>query len=181
MQTEFWRNKRVLITGHTGFKGSWLTLWLTSLGAQVDGFALAPATDPNLYKLACTPRPNEIGDVRNLAALQERLISVQPEIIFHMAAQSLVRASYSDPVGTYATNVMGTVNLLEGVRSAGDQVGGVVVVTPGKCYENKEWIWGYRENEPMGGHDPYSSSKGCAELVTAAYRASYFAKTKTAV
>jgi len=169
----FWRGRRVLITGHTGFKGSWLSLWLTSLGAEVDGFALAPATDPNLYKLACTPRPNEFGDVRNLAALQERLISVQPEIIFHMAAQSLVRASYSDPVGTYATNVMGTVHLLEAARHAAS-VGAIVIVTSDKCYENREWHWAYREVEPMGGHDPYSSSKGCAELVTGAYRKSFF-------
>jgi CDP-glucose 4,6-dehydratase len=169
----FWRGRRVLITGHTGFKGSWLTLWLTSLGAEVDGFALAPTTDPSLYKLACKPRPNEFGDIRNLAALQERLISAQPEIIFHLAAQSLVRPSYTDPVSTYATNVMGTVHLLEAARHTAS-VKAIVIVTSDKCYENREWYWAYRETEPMGGYDPYSSSKGCAELVTSAYRNSFF-------
>jgi CDP-glucose 4,6-dehydratase len=173
----------VLVTGHTGFKGAWLCMLLHKLGANVVGFSTPPPTDPSLFNLA---RLNEIvttidGDVRDLEAVKSAVKKSDAQIVIHMAAQPLVRESYRDPVGTYATNVMGTVNLLEAVRLAGDQVRGVVVVTTDKCYDNKEWIWSYRENEPMGGHDPYSSSKGCAELVTAAYRASYFAKSKTAV
>ncbi len=175
MRTEFWRGKRVLVTGHTGFKGSWLCLWLQGMGAKVAGFALEPATDPNLFMLARVGEAVEstIGDVRDLATLRACVDRFRPEIVFHLAAQSVVRLSYEEPVNTYATNVTGTVHLLEAVRHCAD-VRAAVVVTSDKCYENREWQWGYRENEPMGGHDPYSSSKGCAELVTAAYRASFF-------
>jgi CDP-glucose 4,6-dehydratase len=172
----FWRNRRVLLTGHTGFKGSWLALWLQQLGAQVVGYSLPAPTDPSLFELAGVARGMESveGDVRDLASLERTLTSARPEIVVHMAAQSLVRRSYADPVETYATNVLGTVNVLEAVRRGGDAVQAVVVVTSDKCYENREWVWGYREDEPLGGHDPYSSSKGCAELVTSAYRKSFF-------
>ncbi|MCW5744738.1 MAG: CDP-glucose 4,6-dehydratase [Alphaproteobacteria bacterium] len=170
----FWAGRSVLITGHTGFKGSWLTLWLSRLGAKVHGFALQPDTDPSLFHLAADRHAvTRLGDVRDLDALRACLDESRPEIVFHMAAQSLVRASYDDPVGTYATNVMGTVNLLEAVRRT-DSVTAVIVVTSDKCYENREWLYAYRETDPMGGHDPYSSSKGCAELVTAAYRSAFF-------
>lgn len=175
MNHSFWRGKRVFLSGHTGFKGSWLALWLQRLGAHVTGFALAPPTEPNLFTAArvADGMDSAIGDIRNLDQLAAALAHSNAEILFHMAAQPLVRASYANPVETYATNVMGTVNLLEAARRAGS-LRAVVVVTSDKCYENREWLWGYRENEPMGGHDPYSSSKGCAELVTAAYRASFF-------
>lgn len=179
---EFWRDRRVFLTGHTGFKGSWLALWLRRLGAEVTGYAQQPPTDPSLFKLAhvsnslCDIR----GDVCDLAMLQKALDEAKPEIVIHMAAQALVRRSYAEPVENYATNVMGTVNLLEAVRHAGG-VRAVLMITSDKCYENREWLWGYRENESMGGFDPYSSSKGCAELVTAAYRNSYFSSTETAV
>jgi CDP-glucose 4,6-dehydratase len=179
MQASFWKDRRVLVTGHTGFKGSWLSLWLQHMGAQVSGYALAPETDPNLFELARVGAgmASTIGDVRDLAALRRCVESARPEIVLHLAAQSVVRLSYDKAVETYATNVMGTVNVLEAVRhNAG--VRAVVIVTSDKCYENREWEWGYRENEPMGGHDPYSSSKGCAELVTAAYRASFFGAGK---
>ena len=171
----FYAGKRVLVTGHTGFKGAWLTLWLKRLGAQVVGYSLEPPTTPSLYGLACIEDAiiDIEADVRDFDRLRKALETHQPEIIFHLAAQSLVRLSYKDPVETYSTNVMGTVNLLEAVR----QVGGVralVNVTSDKCYENREWVWGYRETEQMGGYDPYSSSKGCSELVTAAYRNSFF-------
>ena len=183
MTSGFWNARRVLITGHTGFKGAWLCLLLHRLGAKITGFSTPPPTDPSLFNLA---RLDQIvhtvqGDVRDLHAVRLAVETSGAQIVLHMSAQPLVRESYRDPVGTYATNVMGTVNLLEAVRLAGDQVRSVVVVTTDKCYDNKEWIWSYRENEPMGGHDPYSSSKGCAELVSAAYRASYFAKTTTAL
>jgi CDP-glucose 4,6-dehydratase len=171
----FWKGKRVLMTGHTGFKGSWLSLWLQSMGAQVVGYALAPPTNPSLFEVAEVGKGmiSIIGDIRDLEHLRKVFTEHQPEIVIHMAAQPLVRYSYIEPVETYSTNVMGTVNLLEAVRSAGC-VKAVVNVTTDKCYENREWAWGYRENEAMGGYDPYSSSKGCAELVTAAYRNSYF-------
>jgi CDP-glucose 4,6-dehydratase len=171
----FWQGKRVLLTGHTGFKGSWLSLWLQTMGAQVVGYALAPPTNPSLFEVAKVGKgmTNTIGDIRDLEHLRKVFAEHKPEIVIHMAAQALVRHSYIEPVETYSTNVMGTVNLLEAVRSA-DSVKAVVNVTSDKCYENREWEWGYRENEAMGGHDPYSNSKGCAELVTAAYRNSYF-------
>lgn len=171
----FWRGKRVLLTGHTGFKGSWMALWLQSMGADLAGFALAPPTTPSLFEEAgvAAGMRSVSGDIRDLAAVRAALAGHRPEIVFHMAAQPLVRHSYAEPVATYATNVMGTVNLLEAVRLA-PGVRALVNVTTDKCYENREWPWAYRENEAMGGYDPYSSSKGCAELVTAAYRASYF-------
>jgi CDP-glucose 4,6-dehydratase len=171
----FWRGRSVLITGDTGFKGSWLSLWLQALGARVSGYALAPPTEPSLFQLADVGSGMEhvTGDVRDLAQLCAALDRFRPAVVIHMAAQSLVRLSYQDPVATYATNVMGTVNLLEAVRAT-PSVEAVLVVTSDKCYENQEWIWGYRENEAMGGADPYSNSKGCAELVTRAYRSSFF-------
>lgn len=172
---QFWNGKRVFLTGHTGFKGSWLSLWLSELGAVVTGYALPPPTDPSLFEIA---RVGELmrhieGDVRDLAALRLALSQAQPDIVIHMAAQSLVRVSYDQPVETYATNVMGTVHLLEAVRSV-PSVRAVLIITSDKCYENQEWEWGYRESEPMGGFDPYSNSKGCAELVVSAYRRSFF-------
>ena len=175
MNTAFWKGKRVLLTGHTGFKGSWLSLWLQSMGAQVVGYALAPPSNPSLFEVAQVGKgmTSIIGDIRNLERLRKELADYKPEIVIHMAAQALVRYSYVEPVETYSTNVMGTVNLLEAVRSAGS-VKAVVNVTSDKCYENQEWEWGCRENEAMGGYDPCSNSKGCAELVTAAYRNSYF-------
>jgi CDP-glucose 4,6-dehydratase len=171
----FWKGKRVLMTGHTGFKGSWLSLWLQSMGAQVAGYALAPPTNPSLFEAARVGMgmTSIIGDIRDLERLRAAFAEHKPEIVIHMAAQPLVRYSYVEPVETYSTNVMGSVNLLEAVRST-PSVRAVVNVTSDKCYENREWSWGYRENEAMGGYDPYSSSKGCAELVTAAYRNSYF-------
>ena len=175
MNPAFWQGKRVLVTGHTGFKGSWLSLWLQSMGAQVTGYALAPPTNPSLFDIAEVARgmTSVIGDIRDLAKLQAVFAEHQPEIVIHMAAQPLVRYSYQNPVETYATNVMGTVHLLEAVRhTPGVKV--VVNITTDKCYENREWVWGYRENEPMGGFDPYSNSKGCAELVSASYRSSFF-------
>ena len=171
----FWQDKRVLLTGHTGFKGSWLSLWLQSIGAQVTGYALAPPTSPSLFEIAGVAQgmTSLIGDIRDFVKLQTVFADHQPEIVFHMAAQPLVRFSYQNPVETYSTNVMGTVHLLEAVRNT-PSVKAVVNVTTDKCYENREWVWSYRENEPMGGFDPYSNSKGCAELVSAAYRASFF-------
>jgi CDP-glucose 4,6-dehydratase len=172
---QFWKNKRVFLTGHTGFKGSWLSIWLDSLGANVHGYSLKPPTDPSLFNLCSIDRftNSTIGDIRNRDLLKATLQKAQPEIVFHLAAQPLVRESFKNPVETYETNVMGTVNLLDAVRAC-PSVKAVVIVTTDKCYENREWHWGYRENDPMGGYDPYSSSKGCAELVTAAYRQSFF-------
>lgn len=175
VNADFWRDKRVLLTGHTGFKGSWLSLWLQSMGARVVGYSLAPPTNPSLFDVAKVGQGmvSILGDIRDLEHLRAAFIEHKPEIVIHMAAQALVRHSYREPVDTYSTNVMGTVNLLEAVRST-DSVRAVVSVTTDKCYENREWVWGYRESDAMGGHDPYSSSKGCAELVVAAYRKSYF-------
>ena len=175
MNPNFWQGKRVLLTGHTGFKGSWLALWLQSLGAEVTGYALAPPTKPSLFETARIGQSmtSIIGDIRDLPHIQQVFSEQKPEIVIHMAAQALVRHSYQEPVETYSTNVMGTVNLLEAVRKS-DHVRAVVNVTSDKCYENREWVWGYRETEAMGGHDPYSNSKGCAELVTSAYRNSFF-------
>ena len=171
---DFWRGKRVLITGHTGFKGAWLSLWLGQLGADVAGYSLPPPSEPSLFQAAAlAQRMRSItADVRDLAAVRSAFQTVRPEVVLHLAAQALVRPSYDDPVATFDTNVMGTVNVLEAARQQ-PETRSVVVVTSDKCYENREWPWGYRENEAMGGHDPYSSSKGCAELVTAAYRSSF--------
>ena len=176
----FWKGKRVFLTGHTGFKGGWLTLWLASMGAKVTGYALAPNANPNFFEvvnIADDLEQSHISDIRDLEKLQKAMLAAKPEIVIHMAAQPLVRYSYVNPVETYATNVMGTVHLLESIRNV-DSVRAAVIVTTDKCYENKEWAWGYRENEPMGGYDPYSNSKGCAELVTSAYRQSYFSPEK---
>jgi CDP-glucose 4,6-dehydratase len=171
----FWQGKKVLLTGHTGFKGSWMSLWLQALGAEVIGYALAPPTNPSLFEVAevGSGMTSIIGDIRDLDKLQAVFIKHQPEIVIHMAAQPLVRYSYVNPVETYSTNVMGTVNVLEAVRHC-PSVKAIVNITTDKCYENREWAWGYRENEAMGGYDPYSNSKGCAELVSAAYRSSFF-------
>jgi len=174
-----YKNRKVLVTGHTGFKGSWLCLLLNQLGADVYGYALEPPTNPSLFNEAKIGEliTSFIGDIRDLAYLQEVIHKVQPEIVIHMAAQPLVRESYKIPVETYAVNVMGTVHLLEACRHT-QSVKAIVNVTTDKCYENREWHWGYRENEPMGGYDPYSNSKGCSELVTASYRNSYFNQAK---
>lgn len=172
----FWKGKKVFLTGHTGFKGSWLSLWLSSMGAEVTGYALAPNTTPNLFdvlNLKDQIKASHIADIRNLEILKSAMLEASPDILIHMAAQPLVRYSYENPVETYAVNVMGTVNVLESARKI-QSLRATVVVTTDKCYENKEWVWGYRENEPMGGHDPYSNSKGCAELVTSSYRQSFF-------
>ena len=171
----FWKGKRVFITGHTGFKGSWLCLWLNYLGAEVTGYALKPLTNPSLFELCKMDKlvTSIIADVRDKEYLSKGMAAANPEIVIHMAAQPLVRESYKNPVETYAINVMGTVNLFEAVRNC-KSVKSVVNVTTDKCYENKEWYWGYRENEPLGGFDPYSNSKACSELVTSAYRNSFF-------
>jgi CDP-glucose 4,6-dehydratase len=171
----FWDGRRVLLTGHTGFKGAWLSLWLQSLGATVTGFSDRIPTEPSLYDLAHLDDSMEsiLGDIRDPAAIEAAVAASRPEVVIHMAAQSLVRRSFTEPRETYATNVMGTVNLLDSIRRA-PSVRVLVNVTSDKCYDNKEWEWGYREHEPMGGHDPYSNSKGCAELVTDAFRRSFF-------
>ena len=170
-----WQERRVFVTGHTGFKGSWLALWLNKLGAQIRGYALDPCTEPSLFSLASVGKVvDDIrGDVRDYAKLEASMTGFRPEVIFHLAAQPLVRSSYSDPVGTYSTNVMGTVNLLEAIRKT-PSVRAVVCVTTDKCYQNQGWIWPYRESDPLGGHDPYASSKACAEIISAAYRSSFF-------
>ncbi len=171
----FWAGKRVLITGHTGFKGSWLCLWLQSMGAKVHGLALAPSTTPSLFHeadVAAGMQSSTLGDIRDLSTVLATMQACQPEVVIHMAAQALVRYSYQAPVETYASNVMGTVHVLESARQTGG-VRAVVNVTSDKCYENRELDRGYREDEPMGGFDPYSSSKGCAELVSTAYRRSF--------
>ena len=179
MRPDFWRGKRVFLTGHTGFKGSWMSLWLQQLGAELTGYSLAPPTNPSLYEHGQVGygMHSIIGDIRDGTKLAAAVREAAPEIVIHMAAQPLVRRSYLNPVETYSTNVMGTVNLFEAVRGL-DCVRALVNVTTDKCYENREWLWPYRENEPMGGFDPYSSSKGCSELVTAAYRNSFFSKKK---
>jgi CDP-glucose 4,6-dehydratase len=175
MNPIFWSGKRVLLTGHTGFKGSWLSLWLQSLGARVVGYALAPPTTPSLFDAAKVSEGmiSVIGDIRDMVKLQAVFAEHKPDIVIHMAAQPLVRYSYQNPVETYSINVMGTVHLLEAVRNT-PGIKAVVNITTDKCYENREWVWGYRENEPMGGYDPYSNSKGCAELVSSSYRSSFF-------
>jgi CDP-glucose 4,6-dehydratase len=174
LKQSFWTGKRVLVLGHTGFKGAWLSLWLSRLGAHVFGLSLPAATDPNLFRDAALESlvDTEYCDIRDLQAVQRAMARIRPEIIFHLAAQSLVRPSYREPVETYATNVMGTVHVLA-ASCAAPSVRCLVVVTTDKCYENREWLWAYREDDPLGGYDPYSSSKACAELVTAAWRRSF--------
>lgn len=171
-----WSGRRVLLTGHTGFKGAWLAAWLEKMGATVCGFALAPDVRPSLFEGAqmADRFESRLGDVRDAGLLARVCREFQPEVVLHLAAQALVRASYADPLGTYAVNVMGTANVLEAARHC-KTVNSVLVVTTDKCYENQEWLWGYRENDRLGGHDPYSSSKACAELVTDAYRRSFLA------
>jgi CDP-glucose 4,6-dehydratase len=175
MRAEFWRGRRVFVTGHTGFKGGWLVIWLRRMGADVTGYALAPVTEPSLFTVARVSDGirSVIGDVRDSAAVRDALHESGAEILFHFAAQSLVRASYLDPAGTYATNVLGTAHVLDAMRTA-RSVRAAVIVTSDKCYENREWVWPYRETDPLGGKDPYSNSKACAELVTAAFRSSFF-------
>lgn len=175
MDSSFWRGKRVLLTGHTGFKGSWLSLWLQVAGVDLLGYALRPPTHPSLFEVARVAEgmTSVIGDVCDYKHLHQVLSDFRPEIVIHMAAQSVVSTSYLHPVENYTTNVMGTVHLLESIRQVGG-VRAIVNVTSDKCYENREWVWGYRENDPLGGYDPYSSSKACAELVSAAYRDSFF-------
>lgn len=171
---DFWRDKRVLLTGHTGFKGSWLSLWLQSMDATLCGLSLTPPTVPALFDVARVAEGMEhhIADIRDFAAVTATMDAFKPEIVIHMAAQPLVRLSYHQPIETYATNVMGTVHVLEAARHVGT-VKAIVNITTDKCYENREWVWGYREDEPMGGYDPYSNSKGCVELLSSAYRKSY--------
>jgi CDP-glucose 4,6-dehydratase len=182
MNPHFWRAKRVFLTGHTGFKGSWLSLWLQSLGAEVQGFALAPPTTPALFEVARVGdgMASTVGDVRDFDALLRGMNEFRPDVVLHMAAQPLVRLSYVEPIATYATNVMGTVHVLEAARRVGTPRC-IVNVTTDKCYENREWVWSYREDEPMGGYDPYSNSKGCSELVTSAYRRSFFRESGPAL
>ncbi len=170
-----WSGRRVFLTGHTGFKGGWLALWLARSGAEVRGFALDPVTAPSLFEVARVgSQVNDIrGDIRDGAAVDAAMQEWKPEVVFHLAAQPLVRASYADPIGTYETNVIGTARVLDAVRRT-TSVRALVSVTTDKCYENREWLWGYRESDPLGGYDPYSSSKACAEIVSAAYRQSYF-------
>jgi len=172
----FWRGRRVFVTGHTGFKGGWLSLWLQSMGADVCGFALPPAAAPALFHVADVERGmhSVLGDVRDYERLRQALAAARPEVVLHLAAQPLVPYSYAEPVETFSTNAMGTVNLLEACRHQPD-LKAVVVVSSDKCYENREQLWGYRETDPMGGHDPYSASKGCTELVVASYRRSFLA------
>jgi CDP-glucose 4,6-dehydratase len=175
MKPTFWKNKKVFITGHTGFKGSWLSLWLQSAGADIVGYALTPPTQPNLFTDAGVESgmTSIVGDILDAALLKQTVMTHQPDILIHMAAQTVVRTSYENPVETYATNVMGTVNILEAVRAT-PSVKAFVNVTTDKCYDNKEWMWGYRETDALGGYDPYSNSKACSELVTSAYRNSFF-------
>jgi CDP-glucose 4,6-dehydratase len=171
----FWKGRKVFLTGHTGFKGSWLSLWLNALGADVTGYALEPPTQPNLYQQAHVSDSlrSIVGDIRDFDRLKSALAKNRPDVVLHLAAQSVVRRGYEDPIETYSSNVMGTVHLFEAVRQL-KQSCVVVNVTSDKCYVNREWVWGYREDEPFGGRDPYSNSKGCAELVTTAYRESFF-------
>jgi CDP-glucose 4,6-dehydratase len=179
IKPSFWYGKKVFVTGHTGFKGSWLCLWLEQMGAVVRGYSLPPPTEPSLFDVANVREGliSEEGDIRDFFHLREALADFKPEIVFHMAAQPLVRLSYDEPIETYSTNVMGTVYVLEAIKQIGG-VKAVINITSDKCYENREWVWGYREDEAMGGYDPYSNSKGCAELVASAYRNSFFNAAK---
>lgn len=175
MNAAFWRGRRVFLTGHTGFKGGWLSLWLAELGAEVHGYALAPPTEPNFFTVSALEKrlaSSVIADIRDAQTLERAMQAARPEVVLHLAAQPLVRHSYTEPVETYSVNVMGTINLLEAVRKS-PGVRAVVNVTTDKCYENREWVWPYRENEALGGFDPYSSSKACSELATAAWRRSF--------
>jgi len=168
-----YKDRSVLVTGHTGFKGSWLSLWLKELGAKVIGYSLKPLSTPNHFDLLKPAIVSIIGDIKDTKKLDKTVRTHKPEIVFHLAAQSLVRYSYKNPVETYETNVIGTVNVFEACRNS-KSVKAILNITSDKCYENREWVWGYRENDPMGGHDPYSASKGCAELITSSYRNSFF-------
>lgn len=181
MNKEFWLGKRVFLTGHTGFKGGWMALWLSRLGATVTGYALPPSTDPSFFQLCDVQSSlnSLIGDIRDLETLKKTVLNAKPEVVLHMAAQPLVRASYQAPLDTFSSNVIGTANLLEACRSV-SSIRSIVVVTTDKCYENNEWHWGYRESDPLGGHDPYSASKACAEIVTSAYRRSFFHEDNSA-
>ena len=178
---KFWKDKSVFITGHTGFKGSWLSCWLRRMGARVTGFALPPSTNPSMFEVARSGAGivSVTGDVRDIVRVSEVMKEACPEIVIHMAAQALVKTAYADPVTTYTTNVIGTLNVLQAVRNT-SSVRVVVSITSDKCYENSEWVWGYRENDRLGGVDPYSSSKACAELLIASYRESYFTPRKAA-
>ena len=167
-----YKDKTVLVTGHTGFKGSWLCLWLEEMGANVIGYSLAAPTTPNHIELLDLDMVSIVGDIRDLEKLNSTMAEYKPEIVFHLAAQPLVRLSYENPIETYETNVMGTLKVLEACKA--NNVKSIVNITSDKAYENKEWVWGYRECDPMGGYDPYSSSKGCAELLVSSYRNSYF-------
>ena len=180
MFNKLYSGKKVLVTGHTGFKGSWLTEWLLDLGAQVCGIALEPATSPSLFKVLELEKRIEhhIIDIRELSSIKTCIDNFQPEVVFHLAAQPLVRLSYEEPAATWETNVMGTVNVLETIRNC-SSVKSCVIVTTDKCYENKEWCWGYREIDPVGGHDPYSASKGAAEIVVSSYRRSFMSEKST--
>jgi CDP-glucose 4,6-dehydratase len=172
----FWKGRRVFLSGHSGFKGSWMSLWLESLEADVTAYALAPPTQPSLFEQAQVQKSvrSILGDIRDFDRFKKAIADSRPEVIIHMAAQTVVRRGYEDPIETYSTNVMGTVNLFEALRQLKHPCA-VVNVTSDKCYENREWVWAYRENDAMGGHDPYSNSKGCAELVSSAFRDSFFA------
>ena len=178
IEAQFWRDKRVLLTGHTGFKGSWLSLWLQSLGCDLYGFSLSPSTRPNMFDMLGLDvgMESRIGDIRDFSSVRAVVEEAKPEIVIHMAAQPLVRESYADPSGTFSTNVTGTINLLEALRLFG-ATKAFLNVTTDKCYENREWIWGYKEHDHLGGHDPYSSSKACSELVTSSYRRSFFSSS----
>lgn len=182
INTAFWKNKRVLITGHTGFKGSWLIALLNSLGAETHGLALTPSDDrPCLHRLGIRPTGQDLMiDIRDMAAVEKAITSLKPDVVFHLAAQALVLTSYEDPIGTFATNVMGTVHVgMATLKTPSVRV--LVNITSDKCYENREWPWAYRENEAMGGHDPYSASKGCAELAASSLRRSFFQSKNVAL
>jgi CDP-glucose 4,6-dehydratase len=178
----FWKDKKVFLTGHSGFKGSWLTIWLLEMGVRVYGYSLSPSTNPSLFEIANIQKliHGEFNDICNAESLQKSMKDFDPEIVIHMAAQPLVRQSYDNPLKTYETNVIGTLNVLESARNC-KKVKSIVIVTTDKCYQNNEWDWGYRETDILGGFDPYSSSKACAELLTSSYRNSFFKDTKTSV